>query len=69
MNAPLKKSDMQPAVTVRRLCDSLPTDDATPVFLLDSNMIPADPRRIEGVVMPDGDVAQARKLLQAGTAP
>ncbi|MBX3648697.1 MAG: hypothetical protein KF766_13600 [Rhodocyclaceae bacterium] len=66
MNAPLKKSDMQPAVTVRRLCDSLPTDDASPVFLLDSNMIPADPRRIEGIVMPDGDGAHARALLLAG---
>lgn len=66
MNAPLKKSDMRPALTARRLCDSLPTDDAAPVFLIDSNVIPADPCRIEGVVMPDGDGAHARKLLQAG---
>ncbi|MCZ7654019.1 MAG: hypothetical protein M5R42_06540 [Rhodocyclaceae bacterium] len=29
-------------------------------------MIPADPRRIEGIVMPDGDGAHARALLLAG---
>lgn len=66
MNAPLEQGGLRPAVTLRCLCDSLPTDDATPVFLIDCNVIPADPHRIEGIVMSGGDGARARELLRAG---
>jgi hypothetical protein len=66
MNAPMEKSDLRPAVTVRRLCDSLPAGDSTPVFLVDCNLIPADPRRIEGIVVADGGNAHIRELLRAG---
>jgi hypothetical protein len=53
-------------VTVRRLTETLPTTDSEPVFLLDRNLIPADSRRIEGIVMPDGGKDRIRAILNAG---
>lgn len=67
MNAPNEASDLRPAVTVRRLCDSLPAgEDEAPAFLVDCNLIPADPRRIEGIVVADGGKDRVRELLRAG---
>lgn len=67
MNAPMEQNDLRPAVIVRRLCDSLPAgEDASPVFLIDCNPVPADPRRIEGIVLPGGNQARIRELLRAG---
>lgn len=67
MNAPMETNDLRPAVSVRRLCESLPAgEDEPPVFLIDCNLIPADPRRIEGIVMPGGGKARIREILRAG---
>ncbi len=66
MNAPVEQGQLRPAVTVRRLCDSLPAGDGTPVFLAGGNLIPADPRRIEGIVAADGGKDRVRELLRAG---
>lgn len=66
MNAPMEKADLRPAPTVRRLSESLPQGDDEPVFLLDRNLIPADPRRTEGLVVPGGGKEHVRQLLLAG---
>lgn len=68
MNAPMEESALRPGIAVRRLCESLPAGESEPpVFLIDCNLIPADPRRIEGIVMPDGGKARIRAILNAGT--
>jgi hypothetical protein len=63
----MEESALRPEVAVRRLCESLPAGEGEPpVFLVDCNLIPADPRRIEGIVMPDGGKARIRAILDAG---
>ena len=67
MNAPMEESALRPEVAVRRLCESLPAGEGEPpVFLIDCNLIPADPGRIEGIVMPDGGKDRIRAILNAG---
>jgi hypothetical protein len=65
----MEESALRPEVAVRRLCESLPAGEGEPpVFLVDCNLIPADPRRIEGIVMPDGGKARIRAILDAGAS-
>lgn len=67
MNAPHEMpAAVAPTVKVRPLCETLPQDDCAPAFLFDRNMIPADPRRIEGVVAPERGKDALRQLLLAG---
>jgi hypothetical protein len=63
----MENSALRPEVAVRRLCESLPAGEGEPpVFLIDRNLIPADPRRFEGIVMPDGGKDRIRAILNAG---
>ncbi len=66
MNAPLDPPALAMPVAVRRLTEALPATDCEPVFLCDRNLIPADPRRIEGIVMPDGGKDRIHAILNAG---
>lgn len=64
MNAPFEPTAA--ALTVRRLCKALPMDEGEPVFLFDRNLFAADPRKIEGIVVPNGGKEHVRQLLLAG---
>lgn len=67
MNAPHEVPAANvPAVAVRLLCETLPQGDCDPVFLFDRNVIPADPRRIEGIVAPERGKEGIRQLLLSG---
>lgn len=65
MNAPHEASAVA-RPTVRLMLDALPPGDCDPVFLLDCNHIPADPRKTEGTILTRSGEAHARQLLSAG---
>lgn len=66
MNAPVEPVALATPVAVRRLTGTLPLADCEPVFLHDCNLVPADPRRIEGIVVPAGGKVRIRSILNAG---
>lgn len=65
MNAPIEVLAVA-RPTVRLMLDALPRGDCDPVFLIDCNHVPADPRKTEGTILTRSGETRARQLLAAG---